>query len=240
MFTEGPVLSTPTTGSRAAHGIPRVVEVVVALVGLIVTAPLIALSALAIALSSRGPMIFRQSRVGRHGRHFVLYKLRTMRLSHGGPEVTASDDTRVTRIGALLRKMKLDEVPELWNVLKGDMSLVGPRPEVPRYVDPSNPLWQSVLAVRPGLTDPMTLRLRNEESLLTSVEGDREHFYRAVLQPFKLQGYLEYLQKRSSWSDIKVLVRTVVVVFFPRVAPPPTIQEIIACGGCRAGDRCKH
>jgi lipopolysaccharide/colanic/teichoic acid biosynthesis glycosyltransferase len=157
-----------------------------------------------------------------------MYKLRTMRPAGTGPLVTARDDNRVTRVGQFLRKTKLDELPELWNILKGDMSFVGPRPEVPRYVDLKNPMWRRVLEAKPGLTDPVTLRLRNEEELLAEVPGDRERYYLDTLQPFKISGYLEYLQVRNWWSDARVLWNTAVVVLRPHKAPPPTGEEIAA------------
>jgi lipopolysaccharide/colanic/teichoic acid biosynthesis glycosyltransferase len=207
-------------------GLPRKAEAAIALVGLVMAAPLIALTAIAIALTSRGPVIFRQKRMGRKGRPFTMYKLRTMLPKSAGPQVTAGDDPRVTPIGKFLRKTKLDELPELWNILKGDMSLIGPRPEVPRYVDLGDPLWRLVLEARPGIADPMTLRLRNEEALLVEVEGDRERFYLETLQPFKLEGYLDYLQARSWQSDLKVLWQTIVAVAFPYKAPLPTLEEI--------------
>jgi lipopolysaccharide/colanic/teichoic acid biosynthesis glycosyltransferase len=210
-------------------GIPRPVEVVVSLIALVVSIPFLALSAAAIAVISRGPVIFRQERVGLAGRIFVIYKLRTMRRECSGPQVTASDDVRVTWVGRLLRGTKLDELPEFWNVLKGDMSLVGPRPEVPRYIDLENPMWRLVLQAKPGITDPMTLRLRNEEALLTQAQGEREHFYRGVLQPFKLKGYLEYLGERNWRSDVKILWKSGVAVIFPGQAPPPTVDEILSC-----------
>jgi lipopolysaccharide/colanic/teichoic acid biosynthesis glycosyltransferase len=119
-----------------------------------------------------------------------------------------------------LRKTKIDELPELWNVVKGDMSIVGPRPEVERYVDLNNPLWRQALAVRPGLTDPVTLSLRNEEELLGRVKGDREQFYLETLQPIKLKGYKEYLCRRNAWSDVVVIALTVLVILFPHKAPP--------------------
>jgi hypothetical protein len=122
--------------------------------------------------------------------------------------------------------MKLDEFPQLWNVLRGDLALVGPRPEVPRFVDLGNSLWRKALKVRPGLTDPMTLRLRNEEALLATVSGNREAFYREVLQPYKLRGYCEYLDKRTAWTDIGVLVRTALVVVRPSAVPPPSLAEL--------------
>ena len=229
------VLSTDSTLVPVGTGIPRAVEAVLSLLGLIVSAPLIALSAAAIAATSPGSVIFRQQRVGRGGRTFVLYKLRTMQTALSGPQVTAGDDLRVTWIGRLLRRTKLDELPELWNVLKGDMSLVGPRPEVPRFVDLENPMWRLVLRVRPGITDPMTLRLRNEEALLAEVKGDREHFYIGLLQPFKLKGYLEYLRERTCWSDVKVLWQSSVAVIFPGTAPPPPLKEIFALSDERTG-----
>jgi lipopolysaccharide/colanic/teichoic acid biosynthesis glycosyltransferase len=207
-------------------GLPRQTEAVIAMAALVIVAPLIALSAIMIAVTSRGPMIFRQRRMGRKGRPFTMYKLRTMRVANSGPQVTAGDDVRVTPVGKFLRKTKLDELPELWNILKGDMSLVGPRPEVPRYVDLDNPMWRLVLESRPGITDPMTLRLRNEEALLAEVKGDRERFYLETLLPFKLEGYLDYLRTRSWRSDLKVLWLTIVAVAFPHKAPLPKLEEI--------------
>jgi lipopolysaccharide/colanic/teichoic acid biosynthesis glycosyltransferase len=193
-------------------GIPRGLEIAISVLGLTLSLPLLVLSSLAIAISSSGPVIFRQKRVGRYGQLFVLYKLRTMRPMHEGPEVTASGDERVTWVGRILRRTKVDELPELWNVVKGDMSLVGPRPEVPRYVDLEDERWGLVLNTRPGLTDPVTLILRNEEALLSEVKGNREYFYIETLQPFKLQGYIDYLHHRTFLTDIKVLIRTLLVI----------------------------
>jgi len=217
------------TNYAAKNGLPRQAEAAIALAGLVMAAPLIALAAILIAVTSSGPVIFRQKRMGRKGRPFTMYKLRTMRATNSGPQVTAGDDVRVTPVGKFLRKTKLDELPELWNVLKGDMSLIGPRPEVPRYVDLDDPMWRLVLEARPGITDPMTLRLRNEEALLVGVEGDRERFYLETLLPFKLEGYLNYLRARSWRSDLKVLWRTIVAVVFPNKTPLPTLEEIRSC-----------
>jgi lipopolysaccharide/colanic/teichoic acid biosynthesis glycosyltransferase len=146
----------------------------------------------------------------------------------GGAEVTAGDDARVTRVGRILRKAKIDEIPELWNILSGDMSFVGPRPEVPRYVDPADPRWAAVLRARPGLTDPVTLRLRNEEALLAGVPGDPETFYRTCLQPYKLRGYAAYLDSRSWRTDLRVLVETIRAVLRPGSAPPPALADVLA------------
>jgi lipopolysaccharide/colanic/teichoic acid biosynthesis glycosyltransferase/glycosyltransferase involved in cell wall biosynthesis len=207
--------SEPVSLLTVKTGMARWFEVALSALGLTVSLPLLILGAVAIVLTSPGSIIFRQQRVGRHGRLFVLYKLRTMTLVHEGPQVTARGDERITRIGRILRRTKVDELPELWNVLKGDMSLVGPRPEVPRYVDLGDDRWGIVLKSRPGITDPVTIRLRDEEALLAEVKGDREDFYVKRLQPFKLQGYIDYLNQRSWWSDLKVLCRTIVVVFWP-------------------------
>ena len=214
----------PVQDQPVKAGLPRPVEVLLSLLGLAVSAPILALSSAAVALTSAGPVIFRQKRVGRGGQIFTLYKLRTMLPAREGPQVTAGGDARVTPVGKLLRKTKLDELPELWNVLKGDMSLVGPRPEVPRYVDLASPAWRLVLEARPGITDPVTMILRNEEALLAKVEGDRELFYLETLQPFKLEGYAEYLRGRNWWSDVKVLWKTFVVVLLPGKALPPTLK----------------
>lgn len=193
----------------------RWLELLLSAMALALSIPLLLLASLAIALTSRGPVIFRQQRVGRNGEVFVLYKLRTMSMVHYGPEITASGDERVTWVGRILRRTKVDELPELWNVLEGNMSLVGPRPEVPRYVDLEDEMWGVVLKSRPGITDPVTLRLRNEEALLAEVKVDYEQFYTESLQPFKLRGYVDYLHNRSWWTDIKVICRTVLVIVWP-------------------------
>jgi lipopolysaccharide/colanic/teichoic acid biosynthesis glycosyltransferase len=190
-------------------GIPRPIEGAIALAGLAALSPLLLLTAACVILGSGRPALFRQTRVGRLGRPFTMYKFRTMRSDPSGPAVTAGDDSRITRIGALLRRTKLDELPELWNVVRGDMSLVGPRPEAPRYVHAGEKRWERVLSVRPGITDPTTLNLIDEESLLASVEGDREQYYREHLVPKKLDGYIAYLERRSWRSDLDILVRTV-------------------------------
>lgn len=193
-------------------GIPRGVEAMLALLGLIVLAPVLGVVAIAIAVTSRGPVVFRQQRVGRGGRPFTLYKFRTMRASSSGPQVTSSGDTRVTRVGKLLRKTKLDELPQLLNVLKGDMSFVGPRPEVPQYVNLEDSRWQRVLMAKPGITDPVTIGLRNEEELLGARQGNVEDYYLTTLQPDKLRGYIEYLETRNWWRDITICLRTVQAV----------------------------
>lgn len=212
-------------------GLPRLCDVLLALLGLSVSLPILLIAGLAIRLTSKGPVLFSQPRVGLNGRLFKLYKLRTMRTSGQGLQVTASDDERITPVGRILRKIKADELPELWNVLKGEMAVVGPRPEVERYVDRENPDWKFVLKAKPGLTDPVTLQLRNEERLLGGITSDRDHFYREVLQPFKLKGYIDYLQHRSWQVDLKVLRDTAIAILLPSTVTPPTVDELALFSG---------
>jgi len=209
-------------------GIPRWIEATISFCGLVALSPLIGLAMLAVRLSSPGPVFFVQPRVGRNGRPFPLYKLRSMRVGAGGPGVTGKDDPRVTPIGRVLRKTKLDELPQLWNVVRGDMALVGPRPELLKYADASDPRWARVLAVRPGITDPLAVRLRDEESLMPAEEAERERFYMEVLQPMKLTGYLEYLERRTAWSDVGVVFATLGAVIRP--GRPEDSAEAIKSG----------
>jgi lipopolysaccharide/colanic/teichoic acid biosynthesis glycosyltransferase len=203
---------TSPPAQAIGNGIPRWADATIAAIGLIAAGPVIALAALAIAVSSGTPVLFRQKRIGHQGRTFDLFKLRTMKPNAEGVQVTARDDKRITRLGRFLRRSKLDELPTLWNVLRGEMALVGPRPEVPRYVRLSDPKWQMILRARPGITDPVTLRLRNEEDLLAQAKGDPEEYYLNELQPAKLSGYVAYLEQRSCRGDLTVLWRTVVEV----------------------------
>jgi lipopolysaccharide/colanic/teichoic acid biosynthesis glycosyltransferase len=206
-------------------GLPRFVEILLALCGILITLPLLLISAVLIKITSRGAVLFRQKRVGRNGREFTLYKLRTMRSGNKGLLITAATDRRITSLGKFLRKTKIDELPELWNVLRGDMSFVGPRPEVPQLVDLNEPHWQEILQVRPGITDPVTLRLRNEELLLAKVM-DKEAFYREVLQPYKLNGYAKFIKRRTWKTDIIVICQTIRAILLPKSAPPPTVEEV--------------
>lgn len=180
---------------------------------LVGAAPVIALASLAIRLESPGPILFRHTRVGRGGRPFQTLKLRTM--VHGaetrGPAITAAGDSRVTRVGRVLRRAKIDELPQLWNVLRGDMSLVGPRPEVARYVDLYPPEWRALLSVRPGLTDIASLTFRDEERLLGKAR-DRERAYREVILPMKSELALSGIANSSLTYDLKILARTFISV----------------------------
>ena len=212
--------------TEARNGLPRWAEATFAIAGLVVAAPVIGLTGLGIVVFSGRPVFFRQQRVGQNGDTFNLYKLRTMTPSVGGPQITSNGDSRITRLGRFLRNTKLDELPTLWNVVRGDMSLVGPRPEVPRFVQLADPTWQKVLAVKPGITDPVTVRLRSEAELLAQIEGDTEEYYAKELQPAKLKGYVAYLEERTWRTDLKVLLQTLVAVVVPRESGGQSVDGV--------------
>jgi len=211
-------------------GLPRTAEIILSLMGLLFAAPCLAVAAILIKADSHGAVFFRQKRVGQNGRAFTMLKFRTMGSSCNGSLITAANDKRVTRFGRFLRRSKIDELPELWNVLKGDMSFVGPRPEVPEFVDLSDPLWQAVLEHRPGITDPVTLRLRNEEHLLANV-SDKERYYREVVQPYKLRGYARFVGDKSWKTDLRIIGRTLRAIAFPTTAILPTREEMLLSYG---------
>ena len=188
----------------------RSFDVLVAAIGLVLLAPLFAFIAAWIKFTSPGPVLFRQERVGRYGRTFQLHKFRTMRAdAEPGPQITVAGDPRITRAGAFLRKYKLDELPQLYDVLKGDMSLVGPRPEVPRYVALYPPAAREVvLSVRPGITDHAAIQFADESELLAK-SADPHATYVRELIPRKLQLYESYIRTQSFVGDLKIIVRTV-------------------------------
>ena len=189
----------------------RAFDVICAGAGLLMLVPVLALCAIAVRVSSPGPIIFRQERVGLHGHVFHILKFRTMHAAKTAPapEITIGRDPRITGVGAFLRKWKLDELPQLWNVVAGDMSLVGPRPEVPRYVA-IYPAAQRdlILSVRPGITDPCSVHLRNESDLLSQAT-DPENFYVEVLLPEKLRISGDYVRNRSFLSDVGIITMTI-------------------------------
>jgi lipopolysaccharide/colanic/teichoic acid biosynthesis glycosyltransferase len=155
-----------------------------------------------------GPVIFRQKRVGQFGEPFTLVKYRTMTLNHGGGNVSVKGENRITPLGAVLRKYKLDELPELWNVLKGDMSFVGPRPDVPGYADQLKGEDRLILNLRPGITGPASLKYSNEEELLAT-QPDPERYNDEVIFPDKVRLNLNYKQHRTFWLDLKIIIYTI-------------------------------
>ncbi len=192
----------------------RVIDFVLAALGLLVVAPLVVGLAVWIRLDSPGWPFYSQTRIGRNGRPFRLYKLRSMRpvdglesgLTHG------NDDPRITRVGRWMRRTKLDELPQLWNVVRGDMALVGPRPEVPEFVARYTEEQREVLRARPGLTDPASLAAFDEGAELAAVEDPEAH-YLEVIMPRKVADQIAYLRSRTLASDAALIARTVLRIF---------------------------
>jgi len=190
----------------------RALDVLLAALGLALLAPLLAYIALRIRLDTPGPTLFRQERVGREGRLFRIHKFRTMRVTEGGAQITAAGDARITRVGRWLRRGKLDELPQLIDVLKGDMSLVGPRPEVPRYMALVPPEARArILAVRPGITGPAALEFRDEERLLAAAK-DPERTYIEQIMPIKQRHDLDYVARHGVLGDLRIIARTLLTV----------------------------
>jgi len=182
---------------------------VVALLGLLALWPVLLIIAVLIRMKMPGgPVMFTQQRVGRHGKAFRIYKFRTMTTDHGGSSVSVRGEVRITPLGVHLRRWKLDELPELWNVLKGDMSFVGPRPDVPGYADQLQGDDRRMLELRPGITGPATLKYRNEEELLASVE-DPIRYNDEVIFPDKVRLNLYYLDHYSFVKDLQMIFCTV-------------------------------
>jgi lipopolysaccharide/colanic/teichoic acid biosynthesis glycosyltransferase len=186
----------------------RLFDLLGATTALLLLSPLLLLVALAIKLDSPGPVFFRQQRVGRHGVPFSIHKFRTMAHGAGGLPLTVGSDSRITRIGSLLRRTRIDELPQFIDVLQGTMSLVGPRPEVPRYVAFYPPgLRERALAVRPGITDPASLAFIDEGALLARA-ADPEREYIDVVLPAKLRQAADYAERATLWTDLAVLWAT--------------------------------
>lgn len=190
-------------------------DVTVAAVVLLLTWPLWLLTSVAIKLDSAGPVLHRAQRIGKAGRPFVLYKFRTMIVgaSQLGPGVTHARDARITRVGRYLRQLKVDEMPQLFNVLKGEMSIVGPRPEDPRYVAHYTPEQQRVLSVRPGMASPAFIKYRHEEQILAAAGDELEHVYVNRILPDKLRLDLAYVERQSFLGDLAILVQAASSLF---------------------------
>jgi lipopolysaccharide/colanic/teichoic acid biosynthesis glycosyltransferase len=207
----------------------RLFDVTCGVTGIVILTPVLFALALLILLRDGRPIFFSQMRVGRKGKLFRIWKFRTMRANSQGAVITAAGDGRVTSIGAVLRRYKLDELPQLFNVLKGDMSLVGPRPEVPECVQLEAPIWQAVLQVRPGVTDLATLLYRDEETLLgTAVDPDA--LYRETVLPAKLVLNLGYLRSRSFLRDLRLIHLTIRYSLFPEQFDPELITRTVGTG----------
>ena len=186
--------------------IKRIFDIVASLMGIILLSPLFVIIALLILITDGRPIIFKQVRIGKGGKPFTIYKFRTMRQSRG-LSITKKGDPRITDIGKFLRKYKLDELPQLWNVLKGDMSIVGPRPEVPEYVKYFPSDKKDVLSVRPGLTDLASLVFINEEEILAQFEDPHEAYIKYIL-PRKLKLNMIYIRNRNFCFDMWLIFKT--------------------------------
>ena len=208
---------------------PDGLQRMMAAVAVALTAPLIGLLGLVVRLDSPGPAFYVAVRVGEGGRPFGLLKLRTMRPGAAtfGPAVSPVGDQRVTRFGRVLRRTRLDELPQLWNIVRGEMRLVGPRPEDPRYLDPANPLHRRVAVARPGITGLAQLVHTDEASRLDPLDPDGS--YRSAIQPMKLALDARYLDHRSSSLDLWILLQTIRAVF-GHPPSPAAIEERLRTG----------
>jgi len=213
--------------SRARNVLRAVLERLAAAGALLLCVPVLVAAGACIVVESGFPVLFRQRRVGRRGRPFTLLKLRSMLDSDRKSSITKSSDPRITRVGGFLRKYKIDELPQLWNILAGDMQFVGPRPEVPSMVDFTDPAWRIVLSERPGLTDLSTLAYRNEEGVLEAYP-DTDRAYREIVLPEKLRLSARYLETRTVWSDCKLLALSAWYSFFPAGFDPDRILRTFA------------
>ena len=192
----------------------RLFDIVSSGIGLLCLAPVFVVMAIWIKLDSRGPVFYRQTRVGRYGRDFRIFKFRSMRVgSDKGRQITVGEkDPRITRFGYFIRRYKIDELPQLINVFLGDMSIVGPRPEVRKYVDLYSEEQRKVFQVRPGITDLASIKYRNENELLSQVD-DPDTYYIDVIMPDKLTINLEYIRHQSFMGDIKIIFNTLFKIF---------------------------
>ncbi len=186
----------------------RLFDIVASFVGLLFLLPVLLLVALLIKILMPGSVFFLQKRAGRAGKVFTIFKFRTMIENHGGGTVSVQGETRITPLGALLRRSKIDELPELWNVLKGDMSFVGPRPDMPEYAARLEGEDRLILKLRPGITGPASLKYANEEELLAA-QPDPQNYNDVVLWPDKVRINLDYYHNRSFFGDIALIFRTV-------------------------------
>jgi lipopolysaccharide/colanic/teichoic acid biosynthesis glycosyltransferase len=212
------------SGRRPYQAFERLFHATCAAAGLVFLVPVFAGIALVVILDDGPPVFFSQIRVGKNGKPFRIWKFRTMRVGSQGSVITAAGDGRVTKAGAALRRWKLDELPQLFNVLKGDMSLVGPRPEAAEQVHLEAPVWQAVLQVRPGITDLASLLYRNEEELLGAVD-DPNTFYRESVLPAKLLLNLAYLRSRSFWLDMRLILLTIWYSLLPERFDPDLVKR---------------
>ncbi len=189
--------------------VKRLFDIAASIFGLILTFPVFLIVFLLIKINMPGPVFFKQNRVGRHGKLFRMIKFRSMKMNHGGSSISVRGENRITPLGAKLRKYKIDEFPEFWNILKGDMSFVGPRPDVPGYADKLTGGDRLLLTIRPGLTGAASLKYSNEEELL-ALQDDPVKYNDTVLYPDKVRIEINYIKHWSFWLDIKIIIFTLI------------------------------
>ena len=181
---------------------------VISFISILILLPIFIICSILILLKMPGgPIFFKQKRVGRNGKLFTMYKFRTMIVDHNGNSISVKGESRITPLGAKLRKYKIDELPELWNVLIGDMSFVGPRPDVPGYADMLTGEERKILELRPGITGPASLKYKNEEEILAK-QDDPIRYNNEVIYPDKVRINLNYMKHQSFWLDIKIIIYT--------------------------------
>jgi lipopolysaccharide/colanic/teichoic acid biosynthesis glycosyltransferase len=190
----------------------RFVDVLLSALILLLSTPLMAIVATAIYIETGTPILFRQQRMGRYFKPFTIVKFRSMKVRMGGPSVTVHADARITRVGRILRKAKIDEIPQFWNVLRGEMSIVGPRPEILIYVEAFKDRFATVLRLRPGITDLASLAFRHEEEILAASPDPLRHYVETIL-PKKLDLAEEYAREQSLCGDLMIILRTVFALF---------------------------
>jgi lipopolysaccharide/colanic/teichoic acid biosynthesis glycosyltransferase len=199
--------------------VKRLFDIISSASGLLLLSPIFLIVTILIKLDSAGPVFFRQMRVGMNFRRFWIIKFRTMenQADKKGLQITAGGDKRVTRLGRLLRKGKIDELPQLFNVLRGEMSLVGPRPEVEKYVELYKEDYEEILKIRPGITDISSVIFSNEEGVLQT-QSDPEWYYKHILLPEKIKLAREYMRRASFFYDMRIIFRTLYKVFYQVIA----------------------
>ena len=212
-----PVCYVLIAGDLGGAVIKRTLDILVAALLFAMVLPVLTVAALIICFTSPGPILFRQTRMGRGFKRFEIVKLRTMAHAQAGSPYTLGPDARITRFGYFLRRSKIDELPQLWNVLRGEMSLVGPRPVLPALTEEFREYYELLLRARPGLTDPASLKYSQESRLLEQAR-DPMHFFKRVVTPDKIRISFDYMQRANLWSDCATLAMTVLICCFPRLS----------------------
>lgn len=191
----------------------RLFDIFFSALGIIICIPFFIIAAILVKLAGSGPIFFTQERIGKDFKPFKIYKFRTMKNvgEQDGPKITIKGDNRITGIGRLLRKYKIDELPQLFNVLKGDMSFVGPRPEISEYVNLFKTAYEKLLSIRPGITDPASICYSNEETLLSGSDNWEEN-YRKIVLPEKIKLSLHYVDNHNIITDLRLIVETILKI----------------------------